>query len=95
MMGFLSYFLRIFQVVLRESALIHLFRPVVLLPVVYHRAVIKALYLTSIFMNDLLNCLKSSKCYLFADDLKLFSKSSNELFHTDKDSVANWVKKTS
>ena len=36
--------------------------------------------------------MKSSSCYLFADDLKLFSKSSPELFQNDINSVANWVK---
>ena len=36
--------------------------------------------------------MKSSSCYLIADDLKLFSKSSPELFQNDINSVANWVK---
>ena len=44
------------------------------------------------FVNDLPDCVKSSSCYLFADDLKLFSKSKPELFQNDINSVANWVK---
>ena len=45
-----------------------------------------------IFIIDLPDCVKSSSCYLFADDLKLFSKSSPKLFQNDINSVANWVK---
>ena len=45
-----------------------------------------------IFINDLPDCVKSSSCYLFADDLKLFSKFSHELFQNDINSVASWVK---
>ena len=45
-----------------------------------------------IFINDLPDCVKSSSCYLFADDLKLFSKSIPELFQNDINAVANWVK---
>ena len=45
-----------------------------------------------IFINDLTDCVKLSSCYLFADDLKLFSKFSHELFQNDINSVASWVK---
>ena len=45
-----------------------------------------------IFLNDLPDCVNSSSFYLFADDLKLFSKSSPKLFQNDINSVANWVK---
>ena len=45
-----------------------------------------------LFIIDLPDCVMSSSCYLFADDLKLFSKSSPELFQTDINSVANWLK---
>ena len=45
-----------------------------------------------IFIIDLPDCVKSSSCYLFADDLKLFSKSSPKLFQNYINSVANWVK---
>ena len=45
-----------------------------------------------IFINDLPDCVMSSSCYPFADDLKLSSKSSPELFQNDINSVANSVK---
>ena len=45
-----------------------------------------------IFINDLPDCAKWSSYYLFADDLKLFPKSSPELFQIDINSFANWVK---
>ena len=44
-----------------------------------------------IFINDLHDCVKLSSCYLFANDIKLFLKTSPKLFQDDINSVANWV----
>ena len=58
----------------------------------YHPGSILGPLLFLTFINDLPDCVKSSSCYLFADDLKLFSKSSPELLQNDINSIANWVK---